>query len=309
MAKTVLIQVFMLSGMIVLGYILGKRGYFSKRDSDLMTKVLLDILFPCSVLASGSGDYGDANMSKTFLIIFIYFCILLLFTALAWIIAKILKMSEDDMLVFSRSIGYPNNGFMGVPLGNAVLGAQGTMWVSLTIPGTTIYMFAFLMRRFQREKGKGIKEQIKSLANPLNLSAIAMIFMIATGLKLPVALKQICTSFGNCVTPIAMLVIGYLLSGSPLADAFRKPKVYLITFLRNIFCPLLGAGILSFFNFERNMCLCIVMVMGCSVASSVSIFGSKYQRSPEFASQSLLQSSVLLPITMPLMMLAAERIL
>ena len=57
------------------------------------------------------------------------------------------------------------------------------------------------------------------------------------------------------------------------------------------------------------MCLCIVMVLGCSVATVISIFGVRYDRSPEMASKSVLQSNLLLPVTMPLMMFIAERIL
>ncbi len=51
------------------------------------------------------------------------------------------------------------------------------------------------------------------------------------------------------------------------------------------------------------------MVLGCSVATVISIFGVRYDRSPEMASKSVLQSNLLLPVTMPLMMSIAERIL
>ena len=62
-------------------------------------------------------------------------------------------------------------------------------------------------------------------------------------------------------------------------------------------------------GWNRTVCLCIVMVLGCSVATVISIFGVRYDRSPEMASKSVLQSNLLLPVTMPLMMFIAERIL
>ena len=51
------------------------------------------------------------------------------------------------------------------------------------------------------------------------------------------------------------------------------------------------------------------MVLGCSVATVISHLRREvYDRSPEMASKSKLQSNLLLPVTMPLMMLIAERI-
>ena len=73
--------------------------------------------------------------------------------------------------------------------------------------------------------------------------------------------------------------------------------------------PLIAAVILRFTGWNRTVCLCIVMVLGCSVATVISIFGVRYDRSPEMASKSVLQSNLLLPVTMPLMMFIAERIL
>ena len=46
----------------------------------------------------------------------------------------------------------------------------------------------------------------------------------------------------------------------------------------------------------------------CSVATVVSIFAVRYDRSPMLASQSVLQSNLLLPVTMPVVMMLAEKI-
>ena len=305
----VFIQVVILTIMMAIGFVLGKIGYLKKEHSDLLTRLLLDLFFPCSVLASASNSYDTGSIGQTRLIVFVYFAMLILFTGLARILAWMLRMNEDDMLVFTRSIGYPNNGFMGLPLCTAVFGAQGTLWASLSVPGTTIYMFTILMLCFSREEKGNLTKQIKSLINPMNLSAIVMIVMLATRWKLPSFLTQVCSSLGNCVAPVAMLVVGYLLSENPLADALKEFRLYLITILRNIVCPLIGAVLLRFSGWDRNMCMCLVMVMGCSVASSVSIFAARYDRSPKFASQSMLQSSLLLPLTMPFVMVLAEKIL
>lgn len=238
-----------------------------------------------------------------------YMSCFILFTLLAKPIAKLLRLNEDDSLVFTRSVAYPNNGFVGIPLCTAVFGTEGTVLGSLSVPCATLYMFLFIMQSFRREKDHNLKQQLKSMLTPMNISAVLMIIMLATGWKFTGAPLQFLSSLANCVLPTSMIIIGCLLSGSPLIDVLKKPILYFITLLRCLVMPLIAAVILRFTGWNRTVCLCIVMVLGCSVATVISIFGVRYDRSPEMASKSVLQSNLLLPVTMPLMMFIAERIL
>ena len=309
MAQTVLQQVLILAAMMMLGFLLGKLGKVDRKGADLLSMLLLDVFFPCNVLAAASGDFGDMPFSQVIKIALAYMSCFILFTLLAKPIAKLLRLNEDDTLVFTRSVAYPNNGFVGIPLCTAVFGTEGTVLGSLSVPCATLYMFLFIMQSFRREKDHNLKQQLKSMLTPMNISAVLMIIMLATGWKFTGAPLQFLSSLANCVLPTSMIIIGCLLSGSPLIDVLKKPILYFITLLRGVVMPLVAAVLLRFTGWDRTTCLCIVMVLGCSVATVISIFGVRYDRSPEMASKSVLQSNLLLPVTMPLMMFIAERIL
>ena len=309
MAYTVLIQVIILSLMMLLGYILGKLGYIREEHSVFLTNLVMDVFFPASVLAAASHNFGDGNKRETFLIIVFYFGILLVYTFLGWLVSRFMGLNTDERRVFACSAGYPNNGFMGLPLCSAVFGSRGALWSALSIPGTTFYIFVVLTLIFRRGHEQGGRGRIKSLCTPLNIAATVMIVMLVTGWKLEGPVLSAADSLGGCTTPVGMLLVGYLLSASPLIDALRRPAVYVVTLLRNILLPLFGAVIFSFTAWDRHMCLCMVMVLGCNVAATVSMFAARYNRAREFASQSMLQSTLLLPVTMPLMIFFAEKIL
>lgn len=309
MAQMVLQQVLILSAMMMLGFLLGKCGKVDRKGADILSMLLLNVFFPCNILAAASGDFGNMPFSQVIKIILAYLFCFILFTTLAKPVAKLLRLNEDETLVFTRSVAYPNNGFIGIPLCSAVFGTEGTVLGSLSVPCATSYMFLFVMQSFRREKDQSLKQQIMGLLTPLNISTVIMLIMLAMGWKFTGAPLQFLSSLANCVLPTSMLIIGCLLSGSPLIDVLRKPVLYLITLLRGLVMPLIAAVLLRFTGWERTMCLCIVMVLGCSVAAVVSIFGVRYDRSPEMASKSVLQSNLLLPVTMPLMMFLAEKIL
>ncbi len=309
MAKMVLIQVLILSSMILLGYILGKRRYITAENSEFLTRLLMDVFVPCIILSSANNDFGGEDRLDFLAVAVFYFVMLLVFTAIGYLTGRLLRLGQDERRVFASSAGYPNNGFLGLPLCGAVFGAQGTLWASLSIPGTTTYIFAVLTMTLRRERSGDWRGRLKDLLTPINVSAAVMILMLLTQWKMPGPVYSICSSLAACNTPAAMLLIGYLLSVSPLMDALRRPAIYAITLIRNLACPLLGALLMRLTPWNRDMCMCLVMVMGCSVAASVSIFAARYRRAPEFAGQCMLQSTLLLPLTMPLMMLLAERIL
>ena len=90
--------------------------------------LLLDVFFPlltCS--AAASGDFGDMPLLlQVIKIALAYMSRFILFTLLA-ADRKLLRLNEDDSLVFTRSVAYPNNGFVGILLCTAVFGTEGTV--------------------------------------------------------------------------------------------------------------------------------------------------------------------------------------
>lgn len=174
------------------------------------------------MLAAASGEFGGMPFSQVLEIIAAYLLMFILFTIMAKPIVKLLQLAEDETLAFTRSVTYPNNGFVGIQLCTAVFG-------SLSVPCAAVYMFLFAIRSFRRDKKQNLGQQVKSFMTPLNLSTLTM------------------------------LVIGCLLSGGLLIDVLKKPILYLITLLRCIVMPLIAAVLLCFSGWGDIVCLCSVL--------------------------------------------------
>ena len=72
MAQTVLRQVLILAVMMMLGFLLGKRGKVDRKGADILSMLLLDVFFPCNILAAASGDFGDMPFSQVIKIALAY---------------------------------------------------------------------------------------------------------------------------------------------------------------------------------------------------------------------------------------------
>ncbi len=305
-------QTALLSSMILLGYVLSKTGYFTAQHSAFLSRLLLDLCIPAMILSAGSTDLGEGGLSSAAAVVALFLGVMFFFTFFCSLLGKLLKLPPDEALVFSRSASYPNNGFMGLPLATALFGTQGTVWCAFTMLAGNIYLFTMVLQSFSRpqagEKGDW-KSHLLSLVTPLNISSVLMLGMMFTGWKLPAFPKAFCDSMGDCTTPLAMMVVGNLLASSPLLETLKRPSLYLITLFRNFLTPLTLACLLRALGWSRDLDLCLVLMMGCSIASTVSIVANRYNRAPAFASQALLQTNLLLPLSLPLVMSLAQQIL
>mgnify|MGYP004632034325 FL=1 len=304
-------QTALLSSMILLGYILSKTGYFTAGHSSFISRLLLDLCIPAMILSAGSTDLGEGGLASAAAVVALFLAVMFFFTFFCGMLGRLLRLDPDEALVFSRSASYPNNGFMGLPLATALFGTQGTVWCAFTMLAGNIYLFSMVLQSFSRREGeKGdLRSHLLSLITPLNISSVVMLVMMFTGWKLPAFAKAFCDSMGGCTTPLAMMVVGSLLASSPLLETLKRPSLYLITLFRNIITPLTLAFLLKALGWNREMDLCLVLMMGCSIASTVSIVANRYQRAPAFASQALLQTNLLLPLSLPLVMSLAQQIL
>ena len=104
MAQTVLQQVLILSAMMMLGFLLGKLGKVDRKGTDLHSMLLLDVFFPCNILAAASGDFGDMPFSQVIKIVLAYLSCFILFTILAKPIAKLLRLVDYESRVFTRCV-------------------------------------------------------------------------------------------------------------------------------------------------------------------------------------------------------------
>ena len=54
-----------------------------RKGADLLSMLLLDVFFPCNILAAASGDFGDMPFSQVIKIALAYMSCFILFTLLA----------------------------------------------------------------------------------------------------------------------------------------------------------------------------------------------------------------------------------
>lgn len=119
--QVVINQMIILFLVIIIGYIANKVGILDKSQNQKLSSLILNITCPALILASVSDiESGDFKIVVQIFIISIIIYLVLPFMGI--LLAKILKVPEEDRNLYKFMTIFSNIGFMGYPVIQSIFG-------------------------------------------------------------------------------------------------------------------------------------------------------------------------------------------
>lgn len=290
---------------VLLGAVGVKCGVITDRDSKFLSNFVMKLLLPCTMLASASVEGGRAivvQMGQGFLLMGALYVVS---TGACVLLGRARGYTRGQTAVLVGAAAMPNCGFVGIPLASAVLGAElGLVYATAAMASYNVWFFTYVTQLFR----PGEKMQLKSLVTPTNLATLAMVALLATGIRLPAPVQSFCSAVGGCTTPLALIIVGVMLANSDLKALFVRPFLYMTTLLRGIVFPLVFMLGLWLLPLDRTMCLGLAVIASCPAGSLAAVLAKQSGMEEELASQAVAQSTLFMLVTVPLMLLAAGRL-
>ena len=294
-------QVVTLFLMMGVGFVLAKKGWFSRETSSQCTQLVLYVVGPC-VIITKLQIQASAEVVHTMLMA-------ALGMALTYVVMIPLSQllfrreSADTRVVRRFGITYANNSFMGLPLLAGVLGEDALLF-------GVISMLVFFV--FQWTHGvliMGGKLDLRSaVLNPGIIALLIGLFFFAVGLQLPSPVYNAMDFMGSLNTPMGMVIIGAQLARSDILGVLKRPILYLLSAIKLVFVPALTCVLLLPLHLEPlSYCACVVL-SACPTAGVTSMFAQKFRRDEETAAQMVTLSTLLSIVTLPVFALLARQI-
>lgn len=200
--------------IIVLGYMLRRKGFFGEETFGVLSKIVIKITLPAAIIASSAGKAIDAGMLT---ISALGFGGGVLYMLLGWLTNRKADRSAKAFAVLNTP-GY-NIGTFALPFTSSFLGPMGVITTSLFDVGNSFICLggSFGVARAIQEGGKVNFRRI--LAAPLSsipfVTHIIMVCLNLNGWKLPGPVVELAGIIGNANAFLAMLMIGvgFKLSG------------------------------------------------------------------------------------------------
>ena len=199
-----------------------------------------------------------------------------------------------------------NNGFLGIPLAEAVFGAQSLEVVSLVVVNIISLMF---FNTFGVYLVSGDKSNIQVKKTLLNPALIAFVVGIAFNLlKVGAHLPEATTYVGQLsglVTPLCMIILGMKLGDVPFKELFSSWKAYYVAAVKLVLVPVLAATITlacyHLFSMPAEVVFGVFLGFGLPTATLGIVFADNYGGDAKNGVIYTLSNTVLSVVTIPLL--------
>ena len=299
----VLLEVFVrILIMIALGFTLRKLKIIDEHIQKGLSNVLLYAALPMSILAS-SGYERTQDLTQAMLLMagisIVYYAISLI---TMYFISKKLTFNDKKRRVFVTMSVFANTGFLGFPLMEALYGQKGLLLAVVYNMAYNIFMYSFGVHMLSGEVG----DFKKMILNPVSLASVVAIIIFISPFKIPIIVETPIKDIGALTVPLSMIIVGSGLAPIPIRRILSDYSAYLVSFFRLLFWPALMIVGMLFLPIDPQTKAIAVLMTALPCGSMNVIFSEKYDCEPEFAARTVVQSMVLMSISLPLMILVCH---
>ena len=317
---TVAVQVGVLFALMAVGAVCRRVRLVDETAVKGIVNVLLLVVTPSLIVDSFQRPFDSSMMHGFFwafaIASFAHFAIILL--------ARLFSRGDDKSRpVLRLAMVFSNAGFMGIPLEQAILGAEGVFYGIVYVVVFNFFMWSwglYEMRgqvplsnsnsrlQLSKERWRSLRPMI---VNPGTVGLAIGLPLFFASISLPAILKTPVHLLAELNTPLAMLVIGFYLAGADFHRVVRMPSAYLAAAVRLIAYPLAVVALLFPLraHFPREMMLALVTAASAPVAAMVSMFASKFERDVDLSVGLVSGTTLLSILTMPPVIALAMEVL
>ncbi len=266
--------------MMVLGYVLRIKNWFSDSFSKDIANLITKIALPASVFTSVLKHLTRnklLNLGVNIVFPILTFAVGYL---LAYLMVKLLKIKPGRRGVFVNTVVNANAVFIGMPLNNALFGPKAMGYYLLFYIINTISLWGIGVFVIQKDdptqRTNNNFNWKKLLPMPLVGFIVAVIWLIFE-IPLPSFASQTLTYVGNLVTPMSLMYIGISLADSGLKN---------FHFDRDLIMSLIG----KFIMFP------IIMIIFLILGQNIFNMSVPHLMTQAFMVQAVMPSAAVIPI-------------
>ena len=285
--------------IMVLGVVIVKAGVVKSEDSRVLSKLALYLLVPFVILKAFQLDMTP-DIRKGMVFAFVMGTVMHCGNIAVALTGK--KLVRLDT-VERNSVIYPNAVNLILPLVTYMLGPEWIIYSSAVAAVQLIFLWTHCISSFAGRENMSFR---RIILNVNTLSVLGGIALLVTGIRLPAMFNEVADSMGSMLGPFAMLIVGMLLAETDLRAMLQRKRLYLVIFLRMIFCPALFLLLLKLIHPEQMMAggheiaLTILLTASSPTATTVTQFSQLYDRDANYASAINIATTLVCIVTMPL---------
>lgn len=301
--------------MILLGYILQRKGWFAATFGNNISKLITQIALPASIFISVQQNLTRSSLLALLEDMLVPFLGVILSYIFAFILVKALRVPIGRRGTFINTIANANTIFIGMPLNIALFGNKAMPYFLIYYVINTVSTWGFgvfLIKNdnLNREK-KGYKLDLKKILPMPLVGFIVAVIWLLTDWQLPKFASETFTYVGNLVTPLSLIYIGIVLANSGIKNIKIDTDTLWALIGRFIFAP---AAVAVLIHSSGLIHLAVPELMGQTfivqaatpALSVLPILANEAHGDVDYATNVVVLSTLLFVIVIPILMFIVQ---
>ena len=296
MAGIVLEKIIEMAVILLAGVLAYKTGLIDKTSTKSFSNVLLMLVSPLLVFQSYQMDFEPRlfyGLLQTLFVSFVTFFVCI-------ILAEIFMKGDPARQQIEKMTAiYSNCGFIGIPLINGILGAEGVFYMTAYV---TVFNVLFWTHGVWLMGDRGrLRDVWKNLFTPTIVAVVFGLIFFIFQIRLPTPLSEPVRMIGSMNTPLAMIIAGANLAQGDVRKSLKNTRLYWISFLKLVASPIIGLGILFLMRVDFTVAFTVFIAMACPAGAMTIMFAERYGKDVFYATEGFMITTVLSAVTIPLL--------
>ncbi len=292
-------QMLVLFTFMALGYFLNFKGILPLNTSLALSRLETNVLVPCLVFNTFFKYCTVENISEKWLYIVYGTAITIVSILIAVFLSKL--FSKDGYLrkIYTYSFAVANFSFMGNAVVLGIFGENVLFdYMIFTLP-LCLYVYSYGTASLKPDSDN--KLSIKMFMNPICLSMLLGGVAGLVGLPIPKFLVTAISSAGACMSPLAMLLTGFVVANFSIKRLASIKRIYAASVLRLIILPLLFVIILKLLKTDDTVIMLTLCATAMPLGLNTVVFPAAYGGDTTPGAGMALISHLMSVITIPIM--------
>ena len=294
-------QIVFLFSFIVIGYVLMKTNVLPKNSSVVLSKLENVLFIPALVMGTFIENFTVDRMISARNLLIVSLLLAIIVIPFAIVVSKIVTKDAYTQRIYIYGLSFSNFGFMGNAVVSSLFPDIFFEYLIFTLPlWTLIYLWGVpRLLIANTTKKESPKELIKSFINPMFISMLIGMLVGLFKIRLPQWIVSLISVSGGCMSPIAMLLTGIVVSSISLKTTFTNIKIYIISFVRLIVIPLIFILIVSKFNIPKTIYVCAICSLSMPLGLNTIVIPSALGKDTSIAAGMTIISHLFSCVTIP----------
>jgi len=304
-------QMAFLFTLIVIGYLLMKKGIVPDGTQSILSKLENWVFIPALVLSTFIENFTISKLSSALPLLGGSLLLELIVIPLSLLCVRFLSKDPYIRNIYLYGLCFSNFGFVGNAVVSSLFADVFLEYIIFTLVlWVLIYLWgvpSLLMGGVRQT----VKQTLKNFVNPMFIAMLVGIILGLTALPMPSFVTSLVSSAAGCMSPVAMLLTGMTIAKMDLKAVLRIKSIYAVSALRLLVFPLLFIACLPLLgsHLSRTFIICAVCSLAMPLGLNTIVIPSAYGKDTSVASGMALVSHTLSILTIPLVFFLLERFL